>query len=300
MKILIAGSSGLVGSKLLSFLQNQGHQISILSRDRKLIDKGKIFWDPENGILDPNQIEAFDAVVNLAGENIANKRWTEEQKEKIKSSRINSTKLLSQTLAQLKFKPRVFICASAIGFYGDRPIENLHENSPPTKGDFLSETCLAWENACNPAAEAGIRVVNSRFGVILAKEGGAMSKLLLPFQLGLGGNIGNGEQFMSWIAIDDVISALNFCIEKQEISGPVNFTAPYPVTNAQFTKTLGKVLQRPTILPLPSFAAKLILGEMADALLLASAKVHCSKLKEHGFNFAYAELEPALRHILNK
>ena len=300
MKILIAGSRGLVGTELVSFLKHQGHEVFKLSRSKKENETDVITWDPETGYLNEADLDGFDAVVNLAGENIANGRWTEKQKEKIKNSRINSTTLLAKALTKVKNPPRVFVCASAIGFYGDRPDEVLNENSVPVRGDFLSETCVKWEEACSPALEAGVRIVNTRFGIILSPKGGAMAKLLLPFQLGLGGQIGNGEQVMSWISLDDVIYALNFVIQNESISGPVNFTAPNPVTNLEFTKTLGKVLQRPTIFPVPGFGIKLILGEMADALLLSSQKVKPAKLESAGYEFAYKNLEAALRHLLGK
>lgn len=300
MKILIAGSRGLVGTELVSFLKHQGHEVFKLSRSKKETETDVITWDPETGYLNEADLDGFDAVVNLAGENIANDRWTEKQKEKIKNSRINSTTLLAKALTKVKNPPRVFVCASAIGFYGDRPDEVLNENSVPVRGDFLSETCVQWEEACSPALEAGIRIVNTRFGIILSPKGGAMAKLLLPFQLGLGGQIGNGEQVMSWISLDDVVYALNFVIQNESISGPVNFTAPNPVTNLEFTKTLGKVLQRPTIFPVPGFGIKLILGEMADALLLSSQKVKPAKLESAGYEFAYKNLEATLRHLLGK
>lgn len=299
MKILIAGSSGLVGTELVSFLKHQGHEVTRLTRSNKNSQE-TLFWDPEAGILDETILDGFDAVINLAGENIANKRWDAKQKEKIRSSRVDSTTLLSKALAKLKKPPEVFICASAIGYYGDRPHEVLNEDSQASRGDFLAETCQEWEAATKAASDAGIRVVNARFGIILSPKGGAMSKLLLPFQLGLGGIIGNGKQIMSWIALDDVIYALNYLVQDTTISGPVNFTSPESVTNHEFTKTLGKVLNRPTIFPVPAFAAKLAFGEMADALLLASAKVQPVKLIASRFKFAYPDLESALRHLLGK
>lgn len=299
MKILISGSSGLVGKELNALLENQGHDVFSLVRSEKLAKKEKnIFWDPELGILDELNLVGFDAVIHLAGENIASKRWSKKQKEKIKSSRIKSTKLLSDSLAKLKNPPKVFICASAIGFYGDRPNELVLEHSPSQKGDFLSETCVAWETACNSARSAGIRVVHTRFGIILSPKGGALAKLLLPFQMGAGGIIGNGKQVMSWISLDDVIYALVYVLQNEDISGPVNFTAPRPVTNHEFTKTLGKVLRRPTLFPVPSFAAKIVFGEMADALLLSSLNAKPKVLEESGFKFTYPDLESALRHLL--
>lgn len=291
----------MVGKELISFLEKENHEIYKLVRSEKQSKKAKnIFWDPELGILNELDLVDFDAVIHLAGENIANKRWTEKQKEKIRGSRVKSTKLLSEAIAKLKNPPQVFICASAIGFYGDRPNEVLYEHLPGQKGNFLSDTCVAWENACNPAREAGIRVTNIRFGIILSTKGGALSKLLLPFQLGLGGIIGNGKQIMSWISLNDVIYSINHILKNQSISGPVNIVSPQALSNKEFTKTLGKVLFRPTIFPLPSFAAKLIFGEMADALLLSSLNVKPGKLQESNFQFAYPDLESALRHLLTK
>ncbi len=301
MKILISGSSGLVGKDLCSFLAHQGHVVHTLVRDRDLVNDKAIYWNPAKTEIDKAALEAgaYDAVINLAGENIAAKRWSAKQKQLIKDSRIQSTSLLAETLANLKHKPQIFISASAIGFYGDRPHEMLHEEAMPTKGDFLSDTCQAWESSANPAREAGIRVVHPRFGIILSPKGGAMSKLLPPFKLGAGGIIGNGKQIMSWIALDDVIYGLHYLLLNDKISGPVNFTSPNPASNLEFTKALGKVISRPTIFPLPSFAAKLVLGEMADALLLASTKAKPRALLDAGFKFSYPNLEEALKHLLN-
>ncbi len=300
MKVLVSGSSGLVGKDLCAFLVHQGYDVYKLDRDKAKVGNKSIYWNPETGELNIVQLEGFDAVVNLAGENIAAKRWTKEQKQIIRDSRIKSTTLLSENLAKLNHKPKVFISASAIGFYGDRPNEMLHEGALHNKGDYLSNLCQDWEDAANSARDAGIRVVHPRFGVILSPKGGAMSKLLVPFQLGAGGIIGNGEQVMSWIALDDVIYGLNYVLMNDKISGAVNFTSPNPVTNHEFTKSLGKVLSRPTIFPLPSFAAKLIFGEMADALLLSSTKAKPVVLLESGFKFSYPNLSEALKHLLGK
>ena len=299
MKILVAGSSGLVGNELVSFLKHQGHEVIRLVRSKNKT-LNSIYWNPDAGELDETTLEGFDAVINLAGENIANKRWTVKQKQKIKDSRINSTLLLSSKLTLLQNPPEVFVSASAIGLYGNRPFEVLTENSYPAKGDFLSETCKEWEAATNSASEAGIRVINARFGIILSPKGGALAKLLLPFQLGIGGILGDGKQVMSWIALDDVIYALNYLLQDNSICGPVNFTSPEPVTNLEFTKTLGKVLNRPTIFPVPALVAKLAFGEMADALLLSSAKIQPVKLVASRFKYAYPDLESALRHLLGK
>lgn len=300
MKILISGSSGLVGKDLCAFLEHQGHEVHRLIRSSKQTNNKSIYWNPETKEIDSSKLENFDAVINLSGENIANKRWTTEQKKKIRDSRVNSTQLLAETLAKLQKKPKTFISVSAIGFYGDRPNENLTELSPYSKNDYLSETCVEWENAASLASSAGIRVVHPRFGIILSPKGGAMAKLLLPFQFGAGGIIGDGKQIMSWIALDDVIYALHYLLMNENLRDAVNFTSPNPVSNYEFTKTLGKVLHRPTIFPVPSFAAKLVFGEMADALLLSTARVKPAKLEEAGFKFSYPNLEDALRHLLDK
>ncbi len=300
MKILISGATGLVGGDLKSFLSHNGHEVHTLTRDKAKADEHNIFWDPMAGILDSSKLEGYDAVIHLSGENIAAKRWSEKQKAKIKDSRVKSTTLLSEALAKLQNPPKTFICASAIGYYANRPGEVLTEESSPVPGDFMSETCLAWENACQPARDKGIRVVNARFGVVLSPRGGMLAKILPIFILGGGGIIGNGKQEMSWIALDDVIYGLNFCLHKEEISGPVNFTAPKVDTNGSFTWNLSKTLWRPAIFPVPSFAAKLAFGEMADALLLASSNVKPGKLQKHGYKFAYPDSERALAHLLGR
>jgi uncharacterized protein (TIGR01777 family) len=300
MKILVVGARGLVGDDLVSFLRHQNHDVFRLSRTKKNFDNDVVLWDPKAGVINEADLDGFDAVINLAGENIAAKRWTTKQKQEIRDSRIESTTLIVDALTKVKNPPKVFICASAIGFYGDRPNEVVNESSFPARGDFLSDTCKEWEQACQPAVDLGIRVVNARFGIILSPKGGALAKLLLPFQLGLGGQIGDGKQFMSWISLDDVVYALNFALQNESVSGPVNFTAPNPVTNLEFTKVLGKVLQRPVVFPVPSFAAKLVFGEMADALLLSSQKVNPSKLMTANYEFAYPDLESALRQLLGK
>lgn len=301
MRILISGSSGLVGSELLKFWRLQGHDITRLLRPGSKADRlePSLVADLINDKINIDELENFDAIIHLAGENIANAAWTENQKTKIRASRVKATQVLASAITQLKNPPKIFICASAIGYYGDRPDEYLNEDSVCVKGDFLSETCVAWENACKPVSERGIRTVNTRFGVILSPRGGMLAKILPIFALGGGGIIGNGSQTMSWIALDDVIYAINYILHNESIKGPVNITAPKAVTNHEFTKTLGKVLKRPTIFPVPSFVAKLVFGDMADALLLASANVKPRKLLDNGYEFALPDLETALRHILN-
>jgi uncharacterized protein len=298
MKVLITGSTGLVGSALCQSLVQAGHEITRLVRESPRSRQPEISWDPSKGTIETEKLEGFDAVVHLAGENIAGGRWTEKQKARILQSRVQGTQRLAEALAKLKAKPKVFIAASAIGYYGDRGDEVLDENSGPGHDMFLVEVCQAWEAATLPASTAGIRVVNLRLGVVLSADGGALAKMLLPFKLGAGGVLGSGKQYMSWIALDDVLGAITHTIKNNELSGPVNAVTPHPVTNYQFTKTLGKVLKRPTVLPMPAFTARLAFGQMADELLLSSARVQPKKLEESDYQFLYPELESALRHVL--
>lgn len=303
--IAITGASGLVGSQLTPFLTTGGHQAIALSRKSSRTKNSAKAAVCESAGWDPNTGELFtgdaplDAVVHLAGENIAAGRWNDRRKQAIRDSRVGPTRRLSEHLANRSQKPRVLLCASAIGFYGDRGDETLTEQSEIGQG-FLPEVCREWEEATRPAAEAGIRVVKLRFGVILTPKGGALANMLTPFNLGAGGVIGSGEQYWSWVALDDVIGAIHHAMFVDSLIGPVNVTAPHPVMNREFTKTLGEVLRRPTIFPLPAFAARLMLGEMADALLLASARVLPSRLLETGYEFRFDQLEPALRHVLGK
>jgi uncharacterized protein (TIGR01777 family) len=248
------------------------------------------------GTIDASALEGVDAVVHLAGENIA-QRWTSSQKAKIRDSRIKGTQLLCETLARLSSPPKVLVSASAIGYYGDRGEQILTEDSPLGRG-FLAEVCRGWEAATEPARQRGLRVVPLRFGVVLSPAGGALAKMLPPFRLGLGGMVGSGRQYMSWIALDDVVGAIQHAIVTDTLQGPTNAVAPQAVTNQEFTKTLGKALGRPTVFPLPAFAARLMFGEMADELLLASTRVQPAKLLGSGYRFRYPELEDALRHVL--
>jgi uncharacterized protein (TIGR01777 family) len=297
LRILITGSSGLIGSALTSFLAANGHEICPLVRARDGIPAQAIPWNPSTGTLPLEALEEADAVIHLAGENIAEGRWTAERKRRILESRRHGTSLLAGSLSRLSAPPRVLISASAIGYYGDRGEEVLNENSSPGQG-FLADVCRQWEEAAKPAAERGIRLVTSRTGLVLSSAGGVLSKILLPYRMGLGGKIGSGRQYMSWIALDDLVKAIYHAIQNEEIIGPMNAVAPHPVTNLEFTKTLGRVLSRPTLLPLPAAAARLLLGEMADALLLASARVEPASLLNSGFRFQYPDLDSALRHLL--
>jgi uncharacterized protein (TIGR01777 family) len=298
MRVIVSGSTGLVGSSLTGFLKSGGHAVTRLTR-RKSEDATQALWNPDVGTIDADSLEGHDAVVHLAGENIAAGRWTQQQKARIRDSRVNGTRLLAETLARLARKPTVLVCASAIGFYGDRGDELMTETSGPGEG-FLPEVCRQWEAAAEPARAAGIRVVHVRFGVILSTAGGALKKMLLPFKLGLGGKVGSGRQYMSWLALDDAVGIVHHGLSTDSLSGPVNAVAPQPVTNYEFTKTLGRVLRRPTIFPMPAFAARLAFGQLADELLLSSTRVAPRRLEETGYPFRLAELEPALRHLLGR
>jgi uncharacterized protein (TIGR01777 family) len=298
--VAITGATGFIGSQLVPFLTTGGHRAICLSRSgsRKHSAVGEPgTWNPATGEITGPSDTSPDAIVHLAGESIASGRWNEQRKKAIRDSRVDATRKLCEHLARQRVKPQVLVCASAIGFYGSRGDEVLTEESSQGNS-FLADVCQEWEAATKPASEAGIRVVNLRFGVILSPKGGALANMLTPFRLGGGGVIGSGTQYWSWIAIDDVIGAIHHAIFTDSLSGPVNCTAPNPVTNREFTKTLGKVLQRPTVFPLPAFAARLMLGEMADELLLASARVMPNRLLATGYRFRFTELEPALRHLL--
>lgn len=299
MKLLVTGATGLVGSALVPFLTTGGHRVTRLVRSPPRSGAAEIHWDPETGIREPASLEGIDAVVHLAGENIASGRWTPERKARIRDSRVKGTRTLCEALARLAQPPKVLVSASAIGYYGDRGTEPLWEQSIAGEG-FLADVCRAWEDATQPAVEKGIRVVFLRLGIVLSAAGGALAKMLLPFKLGVGGIIGSGKQYMSWITLDDVVGAIQHALMNDTLRGPVNVVAPYPVTNSEFTKTLGRVLGRPTIFPMPAFAARLAFGEMADALLLASARVEPKRLLATDYAFRHAELEEALRHLLGR
>lgn len=299
MKILVSGSSGLVGSALVPFLTADGHRVIRLVRARPEPGKAEVYWDPAAGRIDAAAIEGLDAVVHLSGESIASGRWTAEKKARIRDSRIKVTRLLSESLAGLAKPPKVYVCASAVGYYGNRGAELLKETSPPGT-DFLAEVCRAWEASTEPAHGKGIRVVNLRTGVVLSAAGGALAKMLPPFRMGVGGKIGDGKQYMSWIEMEDLVGIISYALKSDALAGLVNAVTPNPVTNAEFTRTLGRVLRRPTIFPMPAFAARLAFGEMADALLLASQRVEPAKLLKAGYAFRYPELDSALRHLLVK
>jgi uncharacterized protein (TIGR01777 family) len=298
MRILITGASGFIGRQLTAALARQRHEVYRLSRAAvDPADPRGFHWDPAAGSIDETALEGVDAVVHLAGEGIAERRWSPAVKQRIIDSRVQATRVLLDAISRRQAKPRAFIAASAIGFYGDRGSEDLDESSPAGQG-YLAETCQAWEAETAKAAELGLRLVQARIGVVLGREGGALGKMLLPFKLGLGGRIGSGRQYMSWIAIHDLVRALLFFIENAETSGVYNLTAPNPVTNAQFTLSLGRALSRPAVLPMPAFAAKLAFGEMAQDLLIGGQKVLPTRLKAAGFQWESPFIGEGLSKVL--
>lgn len=299
MKLLISGSSGLVGKELCRELETDpaNEVVRLVRNQSSHSSSNTAIWEPSQDLLATEIFSGVDAVIHLGGVSIAEKRWSSDVKQAIFNSRVQSTKLLANTLASLDTPPAVFLCASAIGYYGDRADERLDEPSNRGQG-FLADVCDAWEHATQPAINAGIRVVNMRLGMILDKRGGALAKMLTPFRLGAGGKVGSGSQYWSWIALPDVINAIQFCLQSTEIEGPVNFVAPDEVTNLAFTKTLGTVLSRPTALLVPAWGIKALLGEMGQELVLSSARVTPQRLLDAGFQFQFAKLENALRGIL--
>lgn len=299
MKILVSGASGLVGSAVTRNLSAQGLDVLPLVRTPTGTESQAILWNPAEGIMDRSRLEGLDAVIHLAGEPIAEGRWTEAKKERIRASRVKGTRVLAETLAGLERKPGVLLSASAIGYYGSRGSEVLTEESKPGD-DFLAHVCRDWEEATAPAAEGGIRVVEMRFGIILSSKGGALARMLVPFKLGVGGRLGSGRQYMSWIALDDVVGVIDHLLENDSMSGPVNTVAPNPVTNIEFTKVLGEVLSRPTLFPVPGLAMRLAFGEVADIALMASQRVEPVRLKESGYVFKYPDLKAALSHLLKE
>lgn len=297
MRILIAGASGLIGSALTERLAADGHTVVPLVR--RPAAPGEATWDPHAGRLEPGVVAGCDAVVNLSGAGIGDRRWSDDYKREMLASRLESTGLLANTLATLEQRPAVFISGSAIGWYGDRGDELLDETSAPGD-DFLSDLCQRWEAATAPAQRAGVRTVHIRTGIVLSRRGGSLKKQLPLFKVGLGGRFGSGRQWQSWISIDDEVAAISHLLSA-DVSGPVNLTAPNPVTNAEFTKTLGTVVRRPTLVPIPMFGPKLLFGaELAETLLLSSQRVSPAVLSRSGFEFRHPTLDAALRGVLGK
>lgn len=299
MKIAITGATGLVGSELVPFLQAGGHEVLKMVRNKSQSSPTQVYWNPDTGEIEANKLEGIDAMVHLAGDNVADGNWTPAKKQRIKESRTKGTKLIADTLANLQQPPKTFISASAIGYYGERGDKVMDETSSAGEG-FLTDVCKEWEAACKPAKDKGIRTVNMRVGVVLSPKGSALGKMLPIFQLGGGGILGNGKQYMSWIAIDDLIGAIYHALNTPSLSGPVNGTAPNPATNSEFTKVLGKVLFRPTIAPVPGFGVKMLFGEMGETLLLGSTRVLPKALQDSGYQFLFPDLEGALRHVLGQ
>jgi len=296
-KIAVSGASGLVGTELVEVLRSRGYEpLRLVRREPRGADE--VRWDPADGSIDLQGLAGITGAVHLAGDNVASGRWTEAKKASIRDSRVQGTELLAGALAQISPRPKVLVSASAVGFYGSRGAEPVDETGSLGDG-FLASVCAEWERATRAASSAGIRVVNARIGVVLAADGGALGKMKMPFLLGLGGRIGDGRQYMSWITLSDVVSALVFALGRDDLEGPVNLVAPTPVTNADFTATLGRVLRRPTLIPVPKFALRLGAGaEMADEMLIGGSRVIPAALRAHGFEWEHPTLEPALRSLL--
>lgn len=297
MRILVSGASGLVGSSAIRALEAK-HDILRLVR-RPPASDGEVQWSPDTGVTATERLAGVDAVLHLAGENVASGRWSAERKKRIRSSRVDGTTRLCASLEAAGCRPKAFVSASAIGYYGSRGDEVMVETSQPGD-DFLAETCVAWEAASSSCAQLGCRVAQLRIGVVLSRDGGALARMLPAFRWGAGGRLGNGRQYFSWITIDDLTSVIVRALEDDSFEGAYNAVAPHPVTNADLTRTLGKILRRPTIFPVPAFAVKTLFGEMGEALLLSSTRVQPKRLSEAGFEFRFAHLEAALRHLLGK
>jgi uncharacterized protein (TIGR01777 family) len=299
LTVALTGASGMIGQNLAHFLTTGGHRVIRLVRDSRRTGEDVVYWNPATGELDPARLAAADAVVHLAGTSIADGRWTAARKRSILESRVQGTELISSTLAELRDGPKVFVSASAVGYYGDRGGEILDERAASGAG-FLAEVCRAWEAATREAERAGIRIVILRTGVVLSPAGGAIGQMLLPFQMGVGGRIGSGKQYMSWIDLDDLVALVHHALFTDSLRGPVNATAPHPVTNATFTSALGRALSRPTVLPVPALAVKAVFGEMGTEALLWGQRAIPAKATESGFRFFYEGVEESLRFQLGR
>jgi uncharacterized protein len=300
-RIAVTGSTGLVGTQTLEYFQGQGHQLSRIVRPQTkdvVAGNDTISWDIPDALIEEEKLEGQDVIIHLAGASIAGAKWTAEYKRTLFSSRVDTTRFLCETLAKLKRKPKVLLSASAVGYYGAQPPQDAMDERSPLGNDFLAQVCQHWEAATAPASDAGIRVCLMRFGVILSKKGGALQKMMPPFQAGVGGKLGSGQQMFSWIALDEIPYIMQHLIEHQEISGPVNVTAPHPVSNQEFTKQLGRVLHRPTVLPVPALAVKLHFGEMGETCLLSGQKVLPKVLKDSQYPFKYPTIDAGLSAAL--
>ena len=298
MKILITGASGLIGKALQESFSEKGYEMLLATRSEPKMPS-QIQWNADTGFRDEDleRLEGLDAVIHLEGEGIAGLRWTDEKKKAIRDSRVFGTRSMIEAFDKLKSKPKTFISGSAIGFYGDRGNDEMTESSAAGK-TFLAEVCKEWEAESRRAEDLGIRTILLRTGIVLSRDGGALATMLTPFKLGVGGVIGDGKQWMSWISLDDVVGIINYALEHGNVRGAVNVVSPNPVTNEEFTKTLGSVLYRPTFLPLPEFAVHMVFGEMGDALLLDSTRVIPKRMKDAGYKFKYPELKQALQHAV--
>jgi len=297
MNVLLTGSTGLIGTALTRHLKTLGHTIYPLYRNPST--EKSHFWHPEEDQVHLDDEIRLDAVIHLAGENIADSRWSQKKKDSILNSRVHGTRLLAEAISQLKHRPELFISGSAIGYYGDTADKIVDEDSPRGTG-FLSDVAAQWEAATQAAEDAGIRTIHIRTGIVLSPDGGVLQKMLFPFSMGLGGVVGNGQQYMSWISIDDVVAVITAMLDNDQMAGAYNLVAPNPVTNYSFTKSLGKVLHRPTVSPLPAFMARMMFGEMADALLLSGSRVATTRLQSAGFTFADTDLTETLSRLLDK
>ncbi len=298
LRIAISGASGLIGSALSDQLRSDGHTVLRMVRS-KTSAPDSVYWNILNAEIDTDALEGIDAIVHLAGEPVFAVRWTDEKKRRIMDSRVNGTRLIADAIKSLRSKPAVLVSASAIGIYGDRGSELLTEASEPDSDSFLAQVCKAWEYESQEVLDSGVRVVNPRIGLVLSPEGGILEKMLTPFKLGIGGRLGGKNQYASWITIDDIVGALYYSILSPTVSGPVNLTAPNPVTMDELTETLGKVLNRPSFFPIPSALVRLATGEVADEVLLASQRVLPEELLRRGYDFRFNNIEAGLKHLLD-
>lgn len=298
MRILISGAGGVIGTRLVPSLKRDGHEIIRLTRKPRKTDETEVLWDPGTGAIDQASLEKMDAVIHLAGESIAG-IWTEAKKKEIRDSRVRGTSILTKALEKLEYPPKIFLCASAIGYYGDRGDEQLTELSHQG-AHLLSQVCQDWEKAARPAASAGIRVAHLRFGIVLSSDDRTLQALTTIFTIGLGTQLGDGENYISWITVDDAVRAIKHVLLNESLEGPVNIVSPHPARQRELVAALGETLSRPTLVTVPESVVRALFGSIADTLLLSSMRVDPSKLRESGFQFRYPRLKTALRHIMNQ